>query len=437
MFTRDISLTNCILDLIDNSIDGYIRTRNIPLGIGILNPEKDRSKSEKPKAVIKLCLNPNAVTIEDSCGGIPLALARKEVFTFGHSDENYENRTGAGLGVYGIGLKRAIFKIGRNFSVNSQTDTEGFLVTSDLDEWVKQDQNLSDWSFPIEKRPKAKDADSAGTTVKITKLRDEVRSILADEDFLYTLYDEIGKVYGLFLNNSLEIIVNDRTIKPKIASLGASSSVQTALKKLSLDGVNVTIVASLAERDTAGKWATEKAGWYISCNGRLVLAADKSSTSGWGTGQIPTYQPKFRGFIGYVFFESNNPLDLPWTTTKRDLNQESRVFNLVKIEMRVLAKPIITFLNSMYPGELSEEPHERRIADDVKSVDLRSATNKTESSFQVTRVKTNKPQTTSIQYKVNHSDLVIVKKSLNRPDLSNTSVGRMTFDYYMEKEGLK
>jgi hypothetical protein len=29
MFTRDITLEDCILDLIDNSMDSYLRTRNI------------------------------------------------------------------------------------------------------------------------------------------------------------------------------------------------------------------------------------------------------------------------------------------------------------------------------------------------------------------------------------------------------------------------
>jgi len=36
MFTRDISLEDCILDLIDNSIDGLIRTRSIEIGNSLL-----------------------------------------------------------------------------------------------------------------------------------------------------------------------------------------------------------------------------------------------------------------------------------------------------------------------------------------------------------------------------------------------------------------
>ena len=31
MFTKDISLEDCILDLIDNSIDGFIRSTNLKL----------------------------------------------------------------------------------------------------------------------------------------------------------------------------------------------------------------------------------------------------------------------------------------------------------------------------------------------------------------------------------------------------------------------
>ena len=39
MFTRDISLEDCILDLIDNAIDGLVRTRKIDISASLLQQE--------------------------------------------------------------------------------------------------------------------------------------------------------------------------------------------------------------------------------------------------------------------------------------------------------------------------------------------------------------------------------------------------------------
>jgi len=52
MFTRDVSLQDCILDLIDNSIDGLIRSHNVDLGDSFLMPNGGNKKwrrSGKPR----------------------------------------------------------------------------------------------------------------------------------------------------------------------------------------------------------------------------------------------------------------------------------------------------------------------------------------------------------------------------------------------------
>ena len=117
MFTRDISLEDCLLELIDNSIDGFIRSRNIDFDW--LDPTKGRLEdlvSERMEAQIDLTISPDEIVIRDNCGGIDLDLARKEVFSFGHTKTWNASR---GLGAYGIGLKRAIFKLGDAFQLVS------------------------------------------------------------------------------------------------------------------------------------------------------------------------------------------------------------------------------------------------------------------------------------------------------------------------------
>ena len=55
--------------------------------------------------------------IEDNCGGITLDDAVNYAFTFGRQEEDQTENFS--IGVYGIGMKRAIFKIGNSISITS------------------------------------------------------------------------------------------------------------------------------------------------------------------------------------------------------------------------------------------------------------------------------------------------------------------------------
>src|SRR5690349_17624519 len=124
MFTRDISLEDCVLDLIDNSIDSLVRTRNIVISANLLDPDFNPSNDLKNGSLptIDVTFSSRACHVVDTCGGISREGALTDVFNFGHS-----KRGAAGyLGAYGIGLKRALFKIGNHFQIESKTAHEGF-----------------------------------------------------------------------------------------------------------------------------------------------------------------------------------------------------------------------------------------------------------------------------------------------------------------------
>ena len=80
------------------------------------------------------------------------------------------------------------------------------------------------------------------------------------------------------------------------------------------------------------------------CNGRLILEADKSRTTGWGDGN-PQYHNQYARFRGYVFFDSDHAGLLPWTTTKSNVDADSPIFRAVRLEMLYMMRPIIDFLN--------------------------------------------------------------------------------------------
>ncbi len=74
------------------------------------------------------------------------------------------------LGAYGIGMKRALFKIGNKFHIVSRTPTEGFEVSLELDKWAKNEE----WKVPITFIDGAGSAKKAGTSITVTELHEEV-----------------------------------------------------------------------------------------------------------------------------------------------------------------------------------------------------------------------------------------------------------------------
>src|SRR6476660_4113549 len=75
MLTRDISIQDCILDLLDSSWDGARRTVKA-LGYDI-DTATVSAGADSPQFIVELACNADAFTITDNCGGIPLPIAEK------------------------------------------------------------------------------------------------------------------------------------------------------------------------------------------------------------------------------------------------------------------------------------------------------------------------------------------------------------------------
>ncbi|MFX1487477.1 MAG: ATP-binding protein [Promethearchaeota archaeon] len=436
MFIRDISLKDCLLDLIDNSIDGLIRSRNIDLGEALLkNNSATRSDNRLPEIIVTF--SSRRVSVRDNCGGISFEEAQQEMFNLGHSVEYYDKKSERGLGVYGVGLKRALFKIGRSFEVVSKTTKEGFrVIEDDLEDWVRRDKSLDDWSFPMEKVEKSRSLESAGTTVVVTNIRNAVKNLLDDDSFYDELYRDVARVYTFFLERFVRVKINERYVAPIEVPIGTSDEVLPAVEQMEIQNVKITLLAGLAARDQKGRWVAAQAGWYIACNGRMVTTADHTSITGWGSGVMPNFVPKYRGFVGLALFESRDPLLLPWTTTKRNLDHESSIYQIVKVRMGAMARSILTFLDSMYVGEEQEHDYEREVADRVKQAEVLQIRQMENRSFEFAKQRPVKT-TTVVQYNVNKKDIQLVRKHLGRPSWSNSKVGKFTFDSYMALKRLK
>lgn len=426
MFTRDISLEDCILDLIDNSLDGVIRTDQVEY-TKLLEPFTKNGNLRK----IAVGFDADHFEITDNSGGIDIKDAIRDVFNFGHGRDHQT----AALGVYGIGLKRAIFKIGQVFKLSSRTTESGFDVNLNVRDWSEKDDSIDDWRIPITPTKASPTKADAGTVIQITKLRDEVQMRLADGTLEERLRTIISKTYGLFIDRYVQIFLNGKAVPPFQIPIGNSKEITPAHDEFQEDGVHVRLFASLAARDSNGEWRTEVAGWYALCNGRIVVAADKTDLTGWGGGSLPGFHSsKFRGFVGVAFFESKNALALPWTTTKRGLNRESRIYQSARNRMMGVARPIISFLDGLYKPDAPEETFGRTIADKVQQTSLTTMARSPTAAFHVSmptrRIKTS----VRVQYDAELSDIARIKKVLKKPSWGAGAVGKHTFDHFLRTE---
>jgi hypothetical protein len=253
---------------------------------------------------------------------------------------------------------------------------------------------------------------------------------LGDRTLDSALRKIVAQTYAVFLREYVSIEINGVRIEGDELPIGQSKEVSPGVDRFRKDGVTVVLTASLA---VASHRRQESAGWYVLCNGRVVVRADKTDLTGWGAG-LPAFHSKFIGFVGVALLLSEDPLLLPWTTTKRGLNRESTLYQMVVGRMGVVARPVISFLTKQYPVDPIESPPERGVAERVSQVaDLRNLFKKTAVNFQAV-TKVSRSSTTKVQYDAPLSDVEKIKRQLRKPSMSASAVGRHTFDHYIKTE---
>lgn len=422
MFTRDISLEDCILDLIDNSLDAFINKENLKIS-DLIFDGKNRAESFV-NAKIDINCSERQVKVVDNCGGINRNRAQNEVFCFGHLPGDTPGK----LGAYGIGLKRALFKIGNSFSITSRTVKEGFEVNLDTEQWAAKDE----WKIPITFIEGASSPKSAGTSILITNLHEEVKLRMREGGVPKKVFLDAASTYPFFLEKYVDVSVNDQKVPPNPIPIGESKEITAGREQFESDGVKVTLVASLSPLSARSNTG-EQAGWNLLCNGRVVVRADKTDLTGWGL-DLPSFHTKYNSFVGLALFESDDALALPWTTTKRDINRESAVYIRAKSLMATLTRPIITMLNARYPSEPAEVTSIRDAVQKVKLVDFTELASKPSIGFSFAPPKKKLRKTERVVFDVSRIDIERARRHLRRHSLTPSQIGKLAFDHYLRTE---
>jgi hypothetical protein len=106
-----------------------------------------------------------------------------------------------------------------------------------------------------------------------------------------------------------------------------------------------TLFRSDIDAQNESRRTSTEAGWTVVCNDRVVLYNDRSHYTGWGEAGVPQYHTQYIGIRGIVIFQSNNPQNLPMTTTKRGIDLSSAIYASVKNKMREGLKLFISYTN--------------------------------------------------------------------------------------------
>lgn len=364
MLTRDISLADAILDLVDNCLDGALRLA-------------DGGNVDYSQHFVNITLEQESFCITDNCGGIPRDVAKNYAFKMGRDADDNRDSANETIGMYGVGMKRAIFKMGREALVQTLFGDDGFEVPITSD-WLDN----KDWDpLPIVDSGPDTQLVQPGTNIRVNSLYPGVSRHFTNDAFGNELRTAISEHFTMFLQRGLTISVNGVAIEPVrvevLVTEREDGPAPYVFRKI-IDDVEVSITVGLnsgrglaVDDDDVPEFERDRsastAGWTVFCNDRAVIVGDKSRLTGWGD-SIPLYHYQFSIITGIIEFRSKLAEKLPVTTTKRALDTSSDVWLQAIVKMKEGMRIWISYTNNWKNHPRSDQT---QYWDDAKPLPLR------------------------------------------------------------------
>jgi hypothetical protein len=414
MLVRDIDLVDAIADLFDNCVDGARRMKPIGKYDGLH---------------LRIKTSPSEFTIIDNCGGIPVDVARFYAFRFGRPEGMPSTKHG--IGQFGIGMKRALFKLGKKFLVESTTKDASFKIRVDVDEWKKSEE----WNFSFEQLEEGQRnrAEHCGTKIVVTELNEGIANSFGLENFKNRLREKLEAKHRETMAKGLEVRLNSVQLRftPSVLLQHRDelrpAFFEKSYSKFGVSPVSVELWVGLSNSDPTA------AGWYIYCNERLVLGPNQNEVSGWGDG-LPRFHNQYGRFRGYVYFDCDDPNLLPWNTTKNGVEADSELYRAVRQQMVTLARPVIDFLNALRREERESDKEGPLFSALERAKPVALPAVKTSPVFvrpQERKAKTS-PRSGAISYSKPLEEIAAAQKVLKVS--SRRAVGEKTFEYFYKAE---
>ncbi|WP_337841868.1 ATP-binding protein [Rheinheimera sp.] len=356
MLTRDIDLEDAILDLLDNCLDGVARTQK-------KNPDEINYNGYW----VDIEFSKTKFTISDNCGGIPISSA-EYAFRMGRPSDAPREKL-ATVGVYGIGMKRSIFKIGRHCEIDTKHGLNDAFSIVINESWLSSDNT---WSIDLQNSFGFSEVN--GTKISISKLNESVSARFDNKEFKTSLINKVIYAYSYIIAKGFQVKINGEKINPNPITLryelehDSGHAIQPYIYKAVIDDVEVNLIVGFAaplvteqeeeEEKKEPRNRSENAGWTIVCNDRIVVYKDKSELTGWGV-DYARYHTQFISISGIVYFKSNDPEKLPITTTKRGVDVTSPLFLKIRKHIIEGTKLFIDYTNKWKGEELIKQSNSR------------------------------------------------------------------------------
>ena len=446
MLTRDIKLEEAILDLLDNCVDGILRSEFVDND----TPYKGRWA--------KIEFNHDSFKIADNCGGIPWCKSDYAFRLGRHPD--FSDETPGVMGVYGIGMKRAIFKMGTSCSISTKSGEDEYKVNISS-KWMKDE---SDWEIPVDPADTGMTAD--GTIIVVKKLHEGITTRFNDQAELFQteLINLISSHYSLIIDKGFSVSVNGQELKSSAKGLIFDNRTDPSLPAIrpfifrgkTEDEIEIFLAVGFSRRIPTQdemeeeleetRYSSEDAGWSVICNDRTVVYCDRTELTGWGEERVPRYHTQFIAVYGVVEFRCDDPSKLPTTTTKRGVDASSPLYLRVKNKMREGMKVFTDYTNDWKGSERETRTQfaacESLTFDELRSKVPESQFNRTFRSIpgsiqyrpDLPSPKRNDPRRRRISYMKEIEKVELVSDYLaGHPDVRPTAVGEACFEIIYDR----
>lgn len=425
MLIKDITLRDAIGDLVDNAVDA----------IKACATNKEDLSSYK----VIVNLDGSEFTILDNGQGMSTEVARTTAFNFGKADSH--KLIDNSIGQFGIGMKRAFFKIGSKISVHSVTENSLFDIDIDVPAWLHRDE----WEFSFQEdtlQEQTVQNNDKGFSVKIKDLSEDARTSFSNNKFITQLQREIEYEHMLNIGRGLSIIINDYKLRQNNVALVCYDQIKPTFWESVNEDLSIRILAGISTK------SEEEGGWYVFCNDRLILAKDKSADTVWtgskGDG-VPLWHAQYHRFRGFVFFEAKDSSKLPWNTTKTGMDMDSPIYQKVRSQMIIMTRQVMELMDKLKSEKEKDNPLEEQKLNNVVDkaikenrvsvLTLRKETSQLQNKFifpEALYSPVGKGDQIKISYSVPKDKYQEVRKCLNVKLAKE--VGLSTFEYFCENE---
>lgn len=345
--TQDITTLEAFYDLVDNAIDA---ARN-----HILQNDFEKDSAGLPANYhgykVHIRIDKNSVRVLDNCLGIDeKTLTNTALYTAANSNHAY------GIGYYGLGLKRALLKMGSEFSLavdNGKSIFKCHFGSNDIG--GNKDRKIYANEYLSRKRFKS--------LFSVSDLKDEIKNDLHNPSWFENAVRGFSLRYSIYISKGFEIIIHNITtgsferIKGTVPTLRHDALFLPQREIINIDGVEVTIESGIHKEYTfpkevnyslsINKKLTEQFGIYFVCNDRIIVAASTAKEHGWSA----KWHSEYNGFVCWVRFISKEPNKLPWNTSKTAIRVDSSLFLTVRDRLKPIADRYRAEIKSRYPSK--------------------------------------------------------------------------------------